>query len=60
MVEKILYLLLGFALGLVIPTIIRRAKELIYIFKCKTRFSRCLDCSLHNNCYRYSKHTEKM
>lgn len=33
------------------------AKELAKT--CKTRFSLCLDCSLHNYCPRYIKHREE-
>jgi hypothetical protein len=55
---SILYFILGLFVGLYTKPTLIRVEELLYIRKCKTPFSQCLDCELHNSCSRYSRHED--
>lgn len=46
--------------GMFAPAILRRAIEWLYCVRCKTKFSLCLDCFLHNKCPRYGRHYKEM
>lgn len=56
--KLIIIFLIGFFFGIFLRLMVKRIGEILYTKSCRSPFSLCLDCNLHNRYKRYHKHLQ--